>query len=61
MVRAVAAGLFSHIIHCWRDITHKGHQEEGQLQDGMLDEGEGLDDLLVPMGALQVENEREEP
>ena len=61
MVRAAAVGLFSHIIHCWCYITHKGHQEEGQLQDGMLNEGEGLDDLLVPMGALQVENEREEP
>ena len=48
------------MVHCGRDVAHQRHHEERHLQDGVLDEGEPVNDALVPVRALEVEGEREE-
>jgi hypothetical protein len=41
-------GLHEHVVHGRTQITHEAHQEERNLQDGVLDELDAVDDIFGP-------------
>lgn len=38
----------SHVVEGGTDVSHETHEEEGQLQYGMLEELETIHDFLIP-------------
>jgi len=49
--------VHEHVIHRRAQVPHQTHEEEGDLQDGMLDEVDAIDDLFVPRRAAEVSEE----
>ena len=37
-----------HLVQRRRDVAHQGHEKEWRLQYRVLDEGQAVDDLVVP-------------
>ena len=52
--------VHEHVVESGRDVTHEGHQEEGYLQDGMLDEVYAFDHVGVPSDLREVHEEAKE-
>lgn len=53
-------GVHEHVVEGWRDVAHEGHEEEGHLQDGVLDEVDAFDHFGVPGHLGEVCEEGEE-
>jgi len=43
------------------DVAHQCHEEDGDLEDVVLDKDETVDDLVVPGDMVKGEDGREEP
>jgi hypothetical protein len=52
--------VHEHVVEGGRDVAHEGHEEEGHLQDGVLDEVDAVDDVGVPCHLGEVDEEAEE-
>lgn len=52
--------VHKHVVESGRDIAHEGHQEEGYLQDGMLDEVYAFDHVGIPCDLRKIDEEAEE-
>jgi hypothetical protein len=52
--------VHEHVVECGRDVAHESHQEEGYLQDGMLDEVYALNHVGVPCDFGEVDEEAKE-
>lgn len=54
-------GGHEHLVHGGGEVAYETHQEEGNLQDGVLDELHAVDDITLPGGvAVVVGDERDE-
>ena len=53
-------GVHEHVVESGCDVAHEGHQEEGYLQDGVLDEVDAFDYILVPCRLREIREEPEE-
>lgn len=49
------------VVEGGRDVAHESHQEDGDLEDVVLNKDETVDDLVVPGDMVEGEDEREEP
>jgi hypothetical protein len=52
--------VHEHVVEGRGDVAHEGHEEEGHLQDGVLDEVDAVDDVGVPCYLGEVDEEAEE-
>ena len=52
--------VHEHVVECGRNVAHEGHQEEGYLQDGVLDEVYAFNHVGVPCDFREVDEEAKE-
>jgi hypothetical protein len=53
-------GVHEHVVESGCDVAHERHEEEGHLQDRVLDEVDAFDDILVPCRLREIREEAEE-
>lgn len=53
-------GVHEHVVESGRDVAHERHEEERNLQDGVLDEVDAFDYILVPCRLREIREEPEE-
>ena len=53
-------GIHEHVVQSRGDITHERHEEEGHLQDRVLDEVDAFDYILIPCRLREIREEPEE-
>ena len=61
-IRLVDPGERVHeqVVHAGGEVAHKGHEEEGDLEDGVFDVFDALDHVFVPGRVGEVGEEAEE-
>jgi hypothetical protein len=53
--------VHEHLVQGWRNVSHERHQEEGHLENRVLEEVEAIHYSVVPVSVVQVYNECQEP
>ena len=56
-----AEGIHEHLIQRRGDVPHEGHQEEGNLEDRVLEKVQAINHRIVPLGVVHVHEEGENP
>lgn len=54
-------GSHEEVVEGRGDVAHEAHEEEGELEDVVLDEAETADERVVPGYAVEGEEEGEGP
>ena len=52
--------VHEHVVESGRDVAHERHEEEGHLQDGVLDEVYAFNHVGVPCDFRKVDEEAKE-
>ena len=50
-----------HVVQSRRNEAHERHEEEGDLQHRVLNEGEAIDQFIIPIGSFEIDEETKCP